>query len=492
MEAYSKPHYISLAFTEDKRIDEDEISDDVIKDLEKLDPLRRAFELADWADQMHSTNLKSNYDEIKDKLDGFTRGVLTQCHNMDEVETILEHQPQPENPEDRPKPQNLMKALWEGRVEFVSHPYYQAYFNKRLTGNATETLHPVLWHLIHMPLALLLFTCYPLVVFLDFFRKADILFSTNEEKVQSETSGAEKCETDVESRRSRFFTFFRARIHTPVYRQIVHCTIQFIYLVLLVVMVWNPIEHQTDDPEPHLYHYIVVVITGLFLLEDGTDFYMNLWEKEKANFFESYWNIFSLLFRSILFIGLVVYLPLFDTREIKTSRATESGDDELNWSFTLISVGVAGEFFKTLRFLLFFPSLGPLVICIINVMKDVLKMVVVFCIVFSTYGILMWAMFKPFQGNQQTGNYTTTEKVNTGEKLFHTLFWRLLNAADEGPVSITRLTKTDDGKAYEVSYEFSHAVTMFVWAAYQIVIAIVLVNLLIAMMCNTFGWLNVV
>ena len=43
MEAYAKPHYISLAFTEDKRIDEAEISDDVIKDLEKLDPLRRAF-----------------------------------------------------------------------------------------------------------------------------------------------------------------------------------------------------------------------------------------------------------------------------------------------------------------------------------------------------------------------------------------------------------------------------------------------------------------
>merc|ERR1719458_578055 len=98
-------------------------------------------------------------------------------------------------------------------------------------------------------------------------------------------------------------------------------------------------------------------------------------------------------------------------------------------------------------------------------------------------------MFKPFQGTQQTGNYNTTDKVNTGEKLFHTLFWRLLNAADEGPVSIT---KTEDGKAYWVSYEFSHAVTMFVWAAYQIVIAIVLVNLLIAMMCNTFAevWKN--
>ena len=487
MEAYSKPHYIALAFTEDKRIDEEEISEDVIKDLEKLDPLRRAFQLADWAENLHSkpgqsTNLKSNYVEIREKMDGFARGVLTQCHNMDEVETILEHQPQPENPNDQPKQRNFMKALWEGRVDFVGHPYYQAYFNKRMTGSATGNLHPVFWHLRHMPLALILFTFYPLVVFLDFFRDANILFLSNEGKMQPSADGAEKCGTDVESKSSRFFTFFRARIHTPVYRQIVHCTMQLIYLVLLVVMVWNPIEEQEDDPEPHTFHYIVVIITGLFLLEEGIDFYMNLWEKEKANFFESYWNIFSLFFRSIMFIGLVVYLPLFDSREERTSRAEKSGDDPLNWSFTLISIGVAGEFFKILRFLLFFPSLGPLVICIINVMKDVLKTVVVYCIVFSTYGLFMWAMFKPFQGKQPTGNYTATDKrVKKPETLFHMLFWRLLNAEGEKSVSIT---KTEGGL---VSYEFSHAVTMFAWAVYQIAIAIVMVNLLIAMMCNTFG-----
>ena len=213
MEAYAKPHYIGLAFTEEKRIDEAEISDDVIKELEKLDPLRRAFQLADWAERLHSmpgqsTNLKSNYVEIKEKMDGFARGVLTQCHNMDEVETILEHQPQPEKPDNPPKQRNFMKALWEGRVDFVSHPYYQAYFNKRLTGNATMgkgNLHPVLWHLFYMPLALLFFTFYPLVVFLDFFRNADILFSTNEDTMQPSANGPQKSETDVGSRSSRFF-----------------------------------------------------------------------------------------------------------------------------------------------------------------------------------------------------------------------------------------------------------------------------------------------
>ena len=117
-----------------------------------------------------------------------------------------------------------------------------------------------------------------------------------------------------------------------------------------------------------------------------------------------------------------------------------------------------------------------------------LKIFVVYFIVFGTYGIFMWAMFKPFQVIGKTGKYTTTDKVNTRFTLFHTLFWRLLNPGndDHEPVSITR----SEGDKVSVSYEFSHAVTMFVWAVYQITIVIVLVNLLIAMMTNTFGMIQ--
>ena len=125
-------------------------------------------------------------------------------------------------------------------------------------------------------------------------------------------------------------------------------------------------------------------------------------------------------------------------------------------------------------------------------MKDVMKTIVVFIIVFSPFGIFLWAMFKPFQGNQQTGNYKVANDSSTSERLFHTLFWRILNAEDEGPVSITKNTTGKNGSEEWVSYEFSHTVTMLMWGAYQITIAIVMVNLLIAMMCNTFSevWKN--
>ena len=96
MQAYAKPHYLALGLTEDSRVDD--IKDDVVEDLEKLDPLRRALRLARKAEDFDSTvgrtsKLDSNYKAIREELDTFACSILTQCKDMKEVETILEHRP---------------------------------------------------------------------------------------------------------------------------------------------------------------------------------------------------------------------------------------------------------------------------------------------------------------------------------------------------------------------------------------------------------------
>ena len=99
IQAFAKPHYISLGFIEDDRIEQENLDDDDIKDLEKLDPLRRAFKLSEYAEnstaeQGETVNLESSYLHVKEELETFSRGVLTTCHNMAEVELILEHTPE--------------------------------------------------------------------------------------------------------------------------------------------------------------------------------------------------------------------------------------------------------------------------------------------------------------------------------------------------------------------------------------------------------------
>ena len=72
-QAYTKPHYLSLAFIEEDRIDIPDISDEDLKDFEKLDPLKRAFDLAELADNLSveikgMSELKGSYSEIRNHL----------------------------------------------------------------------------------------------------------------------------------------------------------------------------------------------------------------------------------------------------------------------------------------------------------------------------------------------------------------------------------------------------------------------------------------
>ena len=208
--AYTRPEYLSLIFTDNVTSGEiEDITEGTIAEFQKLDPLRRALDMAEQAENFSSefqeiTELKKHYAEIEEKLEDFACGFLTQCSSMENVETLLKHNPEDDDDdEDDPEEQNWQKALAEGRKEFVSHPFYQQFFRKQLFGkygykHRTNFLR---WNLIHVPLALVVFCTYPLIVFVDLFREANILFVTAETmqqrgKQRTKRQG-ENCKTDT-------------------------------------------------------------------------------------------------------------------------------------------------------------------------------------------------------------------------------------------------------------------------------------------------------
>ena len=505
MQAYAKPHYLALGLTEDERVDND-IKDEVVEDLEKLDPLRRALRLARKAEDFdliggRASNLDSNYKAIKDELDTFACSILTQCQDLTEVETILEHRPvctkTTGTSKQSLKQSNLMKALWEGRKDFVAHAYFQEYFNQQMAGGVVippdTRFRTVQWCLIYVPYALLLFCCYPIVVFADFFRQADILF----EKKQEEKGSVALTLSHIEEGRlssgrsskvNEIFSFFRGKMHTPDFRMTVYMAIQVLYLMTLIFMMWNPTNdgrvNTNHCEEVHVFHYIVLVVTAILVIEEILDFGINLLEKEKAAFFESFWNVWSIAFRLILLVGLSVYLGacdhLSDGHQMSAgfkNRAFLSGNDVLNVSSTLICLGVAAEFFKVLQFLLLFHCFGPLVICVINVAQSALKTLPIYIIIFSTYGMFMWGMFKPFheaiknnkEGIEQQFDFKDADAAESKDGLFHALFWKILaaNPNSEGvqwkqyTEEATNVTKRDSSPIHE----FSNIFILFAWAA---------------------------
>ena len=128
--AYTRPEYLSLIFTDNVRSEDiKDINEEAITEFQKLDPLRRALDMAEEAENFSSefqeiTELKKHYAEVKEKLEDFACGILTQCSTMDNVDTLLKHNPKDnDDDEDDPEEQNWQKALAEGRKAFVSHPF---------------------------------------------------------------------------------------------------------------------------------------------------------------------------------------------------------------------------------------------------------------------------------------------------------------------------------------------------------------------------------
>ena len=77
----------------------------------------------------------------------------------------------------------------------------------------------------------------------------------------------------------------------------------------MLLMMWNPTNDPTKNrkdgnTEVHLFHYIVLVVTAIFLIEGIADFYITYREKEKAKVFESFWNIWSIILRSFLLVQI--------------------------------------------------------------------------------------------------------------------------------------------------------------------------------------------
>ena len=264
--AYSNPQYLSMALSNDKRIQDLSTTEDektILRDLQRIDPLRRAFDLAEGAEQLSNniqgfSELKNSYKEIQDELEGFTQSILTQCSNMEEVRLILEHNPDDwDDDDDDSEEQNWQVAVWEGRKEFVAHPFFQQYIKKRMDVSSkifgksmSEKISmriksDSLLNLICLPLSLLLFCLFPFVVLADFFREADILFVSD--KVWQER------QTNKKNKENALFGFFRRAIHSKTMSMTVAHVLHFLYLVLLGYIV---LARSYDKVEPQLYIFL--------------------------------------------------------------------------------------------------------------------------------------------------------------------------------------------------------------------------------------------
>ena len=524
--AYTRPHYLTLAFTEEERISDDhDIGDDDIKDLQLLDPLRRAFDLAEEAENFNSSftgmsDFKKHYSNIQDDLEVFCHDLLTQCSDMNEVKMLLMHNPDnDDDDDDDPEEKNWEKALLEGRKDFVAHPFFQQYFLKMMAGfSPPSRLGQWKWQWIYAPYVLAIYCVLPLVVFADFFRKADLLFVSpgtfTRRNVSHHPEMKKNLGHGVDEDENCFFRFFRKFVHTPVFCMIFHNIIQWFYLIVLFVcLVAYPAttdKLRLDDQTSRInqrftenYLVLLFCIFGLaFLLED-----IKMMVMKRYLFFKTFWNPFSFVAHLLMVVGsaiLKIYFFYYADEENDYNRANLSGNHPINIGVTLISISVGMEMLNKLRYLMLFRVLGPIVLCVTSVFKDVARMALIYVIIYTSATFSLWALLKPFQepddesedngttyngttyngGEAEEHKYALSEEsaLTSSRNLFNEMFWLMM---EPGPALDAQIVK--DGERNENwSLEFSHSVGVAVYALYQVIMFILMLNVLISIMNSTY------
>ena len=189
------------------------------------------------------------------------------------------------------------------------------------------------------------------------------------------------------------------------------------------------------------------------------------------------------------------------------NRAKLSGNNFVNVGTTIFCFAVIFQLLRPLRWLLFLSSIGPVVVSCLNCLKDFFQVTILYLVILNAFAIGSFSMFKTFDQQNLTSlaqqNLTLTYFMHQDDfvefkGLFGGFFWRLFDPGNPDYATINKCNPKEENKNLtdhceydgedirEVSVEFSHLLGLVMWAIYQIVTVVIVLNILIAMMTTTY------
>ena len=538
--AYANQDYLSLEL-----IDEEEAV------MENVDPLRKAFALGAYAKLLaeYHTEHSKEYKMIGEHCEKFATEILAHCHNAKDVMKLLRYDPMEEH-SDEYKYSNWHLALWGEHKSFVAHPYYQHFAWKRLKGTQYDPYKTtILGRFLSVPAALLLVLLYIPVILVDLaFREGQLLWETpgqfNARKLGKATASRANSLKEISSRRRHveedgpanegteavfenfFWAFIRERLHRPVYRMYSMALCEIIFLLFLYLGL-------TDENDGEINYSwkdtITWTLISHFFFEDLVELVVRKWD-----FFTSFWSCYTLFTNGLLLLGAAIthfgYYQVVDMGEGSANvtmgeglfpevedvtmgedifpevtnvtmepskitsdfRAQLSGNHPVNIGMTMIAYGGLMHILRVLRWFLLNKSIGPVVVCFIRVLRDVVYVFVVFIVIYLAFVLGLWFMYKPFTkagGGVEMGECSNKSEYCIGDEniiqnegmrgMFSHIFWRVFDGdAKEDARVQTRDEFLKNSTVF--SLEFSHFMGYSMWAMYQGLTVILLINILIA------------
>ena len=431
LKAYSNSHYLAVEFQHNSQMNNNQTQKNF--SISDVDPLRKSLAIGRYAELLsrYDTLYSQEYNVISKTCEDFATDLLNNCENMTEVRTLLLHSPNCDDVH-RHDDETWNIAMWNSHKKFVSHPFYQDFLWKKLCGqNFDWDKYYIKWKILYIILSIFLPFTYPIIIVIDtLFRKNDLLFLSP------------ACKEEREEKENRFFGFYRWAMHKPIFRIIFHHFLEAIFLILVFFSTWDPLDN-FHEKQIHFYD----ILLGIFVLFYVIDDVLGLRRRGWANF-SSFWHTFNFCNSVMFLIGIIVAYSSY-TLLPNDNRATLSGNHGVNIGATVYSIAATFALLRPLRWLLFNKTLGPVVVCCIKVVKDVIHIIVIFIIIFAAFSVGLYSMFHPFKDgfNDQNSNYTLHEnKMVVLPGLMRTMFWILFDPGHPEQVTVRHCnsTQTDE------------------------------------------------
>ncbi|KAL9988558.1 hypothetical protein ACROYT_G003016 [Oculina patagonica] len=436
--ALASPVYIAASFLQNS--------------LSGPDPVYRACvlnkELCDMAEQEYE--FRKEYLDLSDGCKEFAVAVLNECRSMKEIRCVMEmHNEERILPDMEGEFLNILEfAIVTRNEKFVSHPYSQLVLNSEIYRRV-PFLEKSSWKQF---VVLMAFPLFPLL-FLAWLFYENFLPTHN---------------------MARMF-------YSPCIKFIIHCGS---YQTFLFMLVLNSFQHPQSS---FLENINIDWVILLFVLGQFVDIIKEVYLQRRNRFFSNKWNYLAVATVTLFLLHYVFWwagrLALKDKLD---SMTKQNNTQHLSYTIVLTSdcflaVAILLAFVQNFSFAQATYSIGPLLQAFIQMLLDVMKFFFYFSFVFLAFVVSFTKLYLQYEKTSHLINPTGTNKTDPLrlERFANSvtaIFWSLFGQIDH-----------EKFKIEDEEYEAIWRTGMTLFGAFNIVVVLVALNMLIAMLNESYA-----
>ncbi|KAI0225454.1 Short transient receptor potential channel 4 [Lamellibrachia satsuma] len=425
------------------------------------DPILTAFELSQELTENGDVerHFVFEYTELADRCEDFSTRLVDNCRTTEEVELVLSQREGHTLIKKGDKYPRIMLAIEYDHKRFVASPNCQHALNVAWLGDWQE------WRGLHvtMQLASVVIRMVTLPVLVIVY-----VVAPNWEISQ--------------------------KLRSPVNKFISFVASYLIFLILL----YTQNELDTNDPsrgppKSGLEWCIALYILGLWWL-----MFTDIVRHNIVRYFTQAWNVYTLvmlmLFTTTFVLWCLSYVDIQRNDKVDLPRAEWNQFDLSLISEAVFSVAFLFAFGRLMYFFLISHSFGPLLLSLGYMIKDIVKFMVIFIVIVLAFATGLYTLYHQYKGLSRIENGDVIKQDTAFDSLrrsLYTVFWSIFGYAPPEYTEIVlpykTITEGNVTRKVDNGHYFTSAVGHLVFVVFHVIGILTLINMLIAMMSNSYA-----